>query len=231
MTFIAKSIVSLIFMAAASTLFADTVTEGNELRPTDAMIAPLLPLNTSLPITLSYENRKDQFDIENQQQMAANVHAVIESKTFPWLTLVALCALAFTLLLILILPSAGGKKKDDKEELERQKMRIKNILKKLSVYSPETPEDARVYFTNVENSLKQLLNAEYEINTVSRTSQELSHDLEQLRELPPGLKRQLTVIFDTNDKIKFAKYQPASADYAEASETARAAGNLITPKE
>lgn len=208
-------------------LFEVAIEDIPSTPPTAAMIAPFLDLDARLPVTLSYENRKlllrDEAVRIKEGKMAA---AEIESKAFPWSILIAFCAVVLVAALIWVLPEEGIGAEQEKLDLEEQNEKIRGALRRLSVFAPQSPEGVKAYFKEVENTLKQLLDAEYSLHAFTSTSTELSRNIAQLPELPERVKSLFIDVFETADRVKFAKYPPAATDLASASEAAKAAERI-----
>lgn len=194
----------------------------------EAMTAPLLGLEPELPVTLSYENKKNYlFGSSVIKRQTAAIAEAIESRSFPWLPISAASIVALAVVLILTVPSRDKGLEKREMDIDEQKAEIKKTLRELAALAPQSPESARAYFIKVEESLKQLLDAEFNLNTFTSTSEELANDISTLSRLSPHLKDKMISVFVTADKIKFARYRPDANDSSSAAEAAKQASEKV----
>lgn len=183
----------------------------------EAMVAPFLDLTPRYPLNVSYSNKVEFID--NAQVIASHAAALAaatEDKEFPWAVILAAVICAFVVTLILITPSETKAMEESEEERAKRHAAIRAALKELASSVPRNATE----FLQLEISLKQLLDSEYNLNASYDTYQQLSKKIETLPPLPPALKQKLVALFATADKIKFARYEPQKDDYTAAAETA-----------
>ena len=133
--------------------------------------------------------------------------------------------IVFALLLVGLFLLFFPRSKKDKNEVVLDKGAYQSALKQLDQLRSKPPTEAKQLYTSLVDIFRTYLQKRKNIHSFSKTTDDLSIQIRQL-DIPLDQYQQLVQTLRLSDMVKFAKFQPAADENAEAIEIIRE--NIIT---
>jgi len=188
----------------------------------NAFIAPLMPLSQKPFVTMDYINRHDYIDnpILLKQERLRN-RTIIESKTLPWLSVIAALLVSIAILLVKRLPQTIPIAKGVPLPSIDPKL---EALKKLEILENEKLVEKgffQTYFTKLDHTIRSFIDAKYQLDAITSTTQEFLKKTATFPDIKAETRSRLIYLLQSADRVKFAHHEPTQQECIDAGQAAR----------
>ncbi len=160
--------------------------------------------NRTKPITIEV-SFSSPFDPKQPYHDVKNILEVNRPGQVKWYWYLVGLALLVALFLLLF----PGKKKKKEEVLSEGA--FKKALKRLDALKKKSPQDAKIFYTELIDIFREYLHHRKNIQSFSKTTEDLGRQVGQLH-IPKNDYQQLLEILELSDFVKFARYQPSLSE-------------------